>query len=405
MSETTSPEFKAYRYRWVVLIFYILIVMVTQIFWLTFAPINADAAAHMSVSPQAMIQLTATFMYAYIPANFLASYLIDKWGMRWGVGVGVIMTGVFGFLRAFNNTNYWWVLSMQIGIAIGQPFVLNASVKLAAEWFKEDEKAMATGLGTMGQFLGSIIGMVVSPRVFSFGMNTLLFSFGIGGLVIAALYVIFVKTKPPTPPNAYAEKTRVLMWDGVKKLFKTRDFVLLTVCIFIALGAFNALSTLIDGIFEDQLPPGDTETAGSIAGVLIFGGILGAIVLAGISDKVKKRKPFLIMAFLSAVPLLILLDYFTNIPLLFSLSGLTGFLLISSLPIGLTYGAEITYPVPEETSTGVLMLSGQISGILFVLIPATWVMYAMAGLFLIASILMFFTKDISHYRLETSIPN
>ncbi len=405
MSETTLPEFKAYRYRWVVLIFYILIVMVTQIFWLTFAPINADAAAHMSVSPQAMIQLTATFMYAYIPANFLVSYLIDKWGMRWGVGVGVIMTGIFGFLRAFNNTNYWWVLSMQIGIAIGQPFVLNASVKLAAEWFKEDEKAMATGLGTMGQFLGSIIGMVVSPILFSFGMNTLLFSFGIGGLIIAALYVIFVKTKPPTPPNAYAEKTRVLMWDGVKKLFKTRDFVLLTICIFIALGAFNALSTLIDGIFKDQLPTGDTETAGLIAGVLIFGGILGAIVLAGISDKVKKRKPFLIIAFLSAVPLLILLDYFTNIPLLFSLSGLTGFLLISSLPIGLTYGAEITYPVPEETSTGVLMLSGQISGILFVLIPATWVMYAMAGLFLIATVLMLFTKDISHYKLETSIPN
>ena len=299
MSITSSSEYKAYGYRWIVLILYILIGMVTQIFWLTFAPINSDAATHMSVSNEAMIQLTATFMYAYIPANFLASYLIDKWGMRWGVGVGVILTGVFGFLRYFNNTNFWWVLSMQIGIAIGQPFILNASVKLAAEWFKEDEKAMATGLGTMAQFLGSIIGMVVSPILHTLiGMNGLLLSYGIGGLVIAVLYLAFVKTKPPTPPNAYAEKTKVLMWEGVKRLFKTRDFVILTVCIFIALGAFNAMSTLIDGIFEDQLPPGDTETAGFIAGVLIFGGILGAIILAGISDKVKKRKIFLILAFL-----------------------------------------------------------------------------------------------------------
>ena len=181
MNDIESPKFKAYRYRWVVLIMYILIGMVTQIFWLTFAPINDISAKYMGVSENAMVQLTATFMYAYIPVNFLASYLIDKWGLKWGVGVGVILTGVFGFLRAFNNTNYWWVLGMQIGIAIGQPFVLNASVKLAAEWFKEDEKAMATGLGTMAVFLGSIIGMVVSPILFvAIGMTWMLFSYGIG---------------------------------------------------------------------------------------------------------------------------------------------------------------------------------------------------------------------------------
>ena len=162
------------------------------------------------------------------------------------------------------------------------------------------------------------------------------------------------------------------MWDGVKKLFKTKDFVFLTASIFIALGAFNALSTLIDRIFDQSVVAGDTEMAGNIAGVLIFGGILGAIVLAGISDKVKKRKPFMILAFVSAIPLLLLLEYINNLPVLFTLSGLTRFLLVSSLPIGLTYGAEITYPVPEETSTGVLMLSGQISGILFIFALA-WV--------------------------------
>ena len=418
MSEIESSSYRAYRYRWIILILYIFIAMVTQIYWLTFSPINNLVANTMGVPNEWIVQMTATFMYAYIPVNFVASYLIDKLGLKWGVGVGVILTGVFGFLRALNSTNFWWVCAMQIGIAIGQPFILNASVKLAGEWFKEDEKAMATGLGTMAQFLGSIIGFIVSPiiienfiaetspgifEITKQGMDLLLYIYGGIGLGIATLYLIFVKNKPPTPPNRYAEKTKVMMWSGVKKLFKTKDFVILTVCIFIALGAFNAMSSLIDGIFEDQLPIGDTSTAGLIAGVLIIGGIIGAIILPAISDKVKKRKIFLIIAFLSAVPLLILLDYFTNIPLLFALSGVTGFLLISSLPIGLTYGAEITHPVPEETSTGVLMLSGQISGILFILIPPQYVMYAMSGLFLIAAILTFFTKDIDHYKLEATV--
>ena len=37
------------------------------------------------------------------------------------------------------------------------------------------------------------------------------------------------------------------------------------------------------------------------------------------------------------------------------------------LLIGLQYGAEIAYPAPEGTSNGLLLLMGQISGILFII--------------------------------------
>jgi hypothetical protein len=43
-----------------------------------------------------------------------------------------------------------------------------------------------------------------------------------------------------------------------------------------------------------------------------------------------------------------------------------GFFLLSAGPIGFQYGAEITYPVPEGTSNGLLLLMGQISGIIFI---------------------------------------
>ena len=44
-----------------------------------------------------------------------------------------------------------------------------------------------------------------------------------------------------------------------------------------------------------------------------------------------------------------------------------GFFLLSAGPIGFQYGAEVTYPTPEATSNGLLLLMGQISGILFIL--------------------------------------
>jgi hypothetical protein len=43
-----------------------------------------------------------------------------------------------------------------------------------------------------------------------------------------------------------------------------------------------------------------------------------------------------------------------------------GFFLLSSGPIGFQYGAEITLPAPEGTSNTLLLVMGQISGILFI---------------------------------------
>jgi MFS-type transporter involved in bile tolerance (Atg22 family) len=43
-----------------------------------------------------------------------------------------------------------------------------------------------------------------------------------------------------------------------------------------------------------------------------------------------------------------------------------GFFLLSAAPICYQYGAEICYPAPEATSEGLLLLAGQISGIIFI---------------------------------------
>ena len=36
-----------------------------------------------------------------------------------------------------------------------------------------------------------------------------------------------------------------------------------------------------------------------------------------------------------------------------------GFFLVSALPVGMQYAAEITYPTPEGTSNGLIQLAGQ----------------------------------------------
>jgi MFS family permease len=47
--------------------------------------------------------------------------------------------------------------------------------------------------------------------------------------------------------------------------------------------------------------------------------------------------------------------------LLFASAFLMGFFLVSAMPVGMQYAAEVTQPTPEGTSNGLIQLFGQAS--------------------------------------------
>jgi MFS family permease len=99
---------------------------------------------------------------------------------------------------------------------------------------------------------------------------------------------------------------------------------------------------------------------------MILGGIVGALVVPSFSDRLRKRVPFIILALAGATLGLVGIAFATVYWLLLAGSFILGFFLLSSGPIGFQYGAEVTYPTPEGTSNGLLILMGQISGIAFI---------------------------------------
>ncbi|MDD5712154.1 MAG: hypothetical protein PHY31_05260, partial [Smithellaceae bacterium] len=169
---------------------------------------------------------------------------------------------------------------------------------------------------------------------------------------------------------------------GLKALFRNKDFLYLLGLFFIGVGAFNAILTKIDGIFKDRVLDVDSAVApGIVGGTIVIGGIAGAVILSALSDKYHRRKVFLILAGGTSVVCTLLLQYLTTIVSLSVVGFLFGFFLIAALPIGLTYAVEKTHPVPEATSNGILMLSGQISGLPIVVLfnmKVITVLYAVA---------------------------
>jgi len=304
-------------------------------------------------------------MIVFILVSIPASWVIDRYGIRIAVGIGAVLTGLFGLLRGLAGSNYSFALIAQIMIAVGQPFILNAITSIAARWFPPDERATASGLGSLSIYLGILLGMLVTPLLaLRFGMSQMLLIYGIISLIPAITFFIFVKERPADAPKTAEPEVRSLMFDGLRETFKSNNFLLLLAIFFVGLGAFNAVTTWIEDLLK---PRGFTITqAGVTGGMMIIGGIIGAVIMPTLSDKNHKRVPFIFASILGATLGLAGVTYAPSYPTLLISAFVLGFFLLSAGPIGFQFGAEITHPVPEGTSNGLLLLMGQISGILFI---------------------------------------
>jgi MFS family permease len=357
-----NETIKVYRARWVVLAVFGFMAAMTQVLWLTFAPITGPAASFYGKSDLMIGLLSMVFMIVYIPVAIPAAWAIDTWGFKAAAGLGAVLSAVFALLRGLFGSNYTIVLVSQIGIALGQPLVIGAITKVAARWFPVRERATASGLGTLALYIGPLAVMLLSPHLFlRLGMSRMLVVYGLAMAAAAVLFLAVAKEHPPTPAGA---DERILMFDGLKSMLRQRDFLFLLAIFFIGLGLFNSVSTWVEDIVR---PRGFTiSQAGALGGLMLAGGIVGAIVIPIISDRTRRRRPFIIMALVGLLPGLLGMTFATGTGLLFLSGFIFGFFLLSAGPLAFQYGAEITHPAPEGTSNSLLILMGQVSGIAFI---------------------------------------
>jgi cyanate permease len=360
-----ETRLKVYGYRWIVLLAFMCVVVTNQLLWITFAPITSSAARFYGVSDLSIGLLSMSFMIVYLIISIPASWAIDTYGIRIAVGIGATLTGLFGLLRGLLAPHYALVLISQIGIAIGQPFILNAITKVAARWFPIQERATASGLGSLAMYLGIVAGLALTPYLtIRSGIAGMLVIYGIVSVITAVIFLGLARERPPTPPCPPGQDERSLVLDGLQQTLRRKDFVLLMLIFFVGLGVFNAVTTWIEDIVR---PRGFSLTeAGITGGLMVMGGIVGALILPALSDRSRRRIPFIILALAGATLGLVGVTYATSYWLLLASGFALGFFLLAAGPIGFQYGAEVAYPAPEGTSNGLLLLMGQISGIVFI---------------------------------------
>lgn len=357
-------KYNVFKYRWVIIAAIIPIIICTEMFWLTLAPISSMAGEFYGVGSMEISLFTASYMIMYIIFAIPASWVIDKFGYRYSLIIGALLTVVFGLLRFVFAENFILVIIFQFIIAIGQPFLLNISTKVPANWFPENQRSIAAGLLTMAQYLGFVVAMVLSPILAQeSGIKGVFKVYAVIACICAALAIFLTREKPALPPGPEAEKEDMSLKSMVK-LFRNINFVYVLIIVFISMGIFNSLLTLIESILS---PRGITmDQAGIVGAIFVIAGVAGAVLLPIISDKIKKRTPMFVVAIIIMVPLYLGMTYIVSFGIVAVVAGLAGFTIMGVAPILFQHGAEVAYPVKEGTSYGLILLMGQISGAVFV---------------------------------------
>ena len=367
-------------YRWAVLAAYMAITIAVELQWVALALVSRAAERFYGLSAGGTFgidSLAMSYLELFLLFSFPASYVIDTYGIRAGLGFGAIIAALGGAAKGIFPSSFSAVLAGQLARGVAQPFLLNAATALGARWFPLRERGTAVGLASLAQFLGIALAMVLGPLFvngdrsspgYGSGVDPLLRLYGIATTLAAALSLLVILERPKMAVEDETERDDVR--SGLKLLFKSRDYLLLLALFTAGLGIFNALSSLVDAVAASI---GVVDSDGLIGTVMIGAGIVGALVLPILADAAGKRKPFLILCMAGMVPGvagLALADRLCPDPtsaykLAVISAGLLGFFVMAAGPIGFEYAAEIGRPAPESTSQGLLLLAGQASGIAF----------------------------------------
>ncbi|KJE89591.1 hypothetical protein CAOG_01031 [Capsaspora owczarzaki ATCC 30864] len=155
---------------------------------------------------------------------------------------------------------------------------------------------------------------------------------------------------------------------GVLHCLKDRDFVLLLLAYGINVGVFYAVTTLLNQILTPRFP-GEEVQFGWIGFVVVVSGLAGSVLSGVYLDRTGRFQLTTMVIYLSTTIGMVFFSLaveYTGLAPIYVASGFLGFFVTALLPVGFEYAAEISFPVAESTSSGLVNCISQVFGIVLI---------------------------------------
>lgn len=369
-------QLRVYKQRWIVLIAVALLNNTNTMSWIGYAPSGNYVNSFYGEGSAAWLSLV--FMLCTIPVGLFAMWAGREWGLRTAILIAGYTNGIGSIIRVISsidaiNPDYRFPICMtgQAISAVAYPFIMFLPTKVAGSWFPDTQRAIATTIGVMSNPLGVLMANLISPAIVKSPDHILYLNIftmvpSCIAMLIAAFFV--TRSEPKHPPTISASKPQMDFASGMKSCFSSKQYIILLIVMGGGIGMFNCLYTVM---LELLCPSGYSNFfSGFCAALMIIGGICGAAASGIFVDRTKLYEETLKGGLATAVVFgLIFLQltlhqglqiYIAIACLLFGIFGL------ATYPIGLEMASECTFPVSETTSTGLIVLSGQVQSVIYV---------------------------------------
>ncbi|XP_067657381.1 solute carrier family 49 member A3-like [Haliotis asinina] len=375
-----QPEYTLYTRRWYIVLVVCVVNMANALIWICFSPITNLTTSYYNITSMQVNWLSLIYLVACIPIGFLATWLLDTVGLRisiilsaWFNLIGCLLRSLTVFDFMPHDARYPVLMTGQLFAACAQPFIMFCPTKLAALWFPDTQRATANTLASMANPIGIMVANLLAPRLVTVPseLPRLLWTC----TVVAGLGVVMAtfgvcSSVPPTPPTSSAAEASEPFFAGLKKLLRVKSYWVLCFVFGAGLAIFTAFTTFTEQIL---CPRGYVNSFSGLCGALMIGvGVVGAAVAGIICDKTKRFEEVAKISLAGASLFGIVFTEVSrfrdmNIEIASSIA-LFGFFGFALYPICMELAVEVTYPVAEATSSGMLFISGQVQGIVYMLV-------------------------------------
>jgi cyanate permease len=348
---------------WRVLLAYVALVAASHILWISFASATADAARAFHTSEVSIGLLVSVGPVCSALLSIPAGAVADRYGYRTPLLWAGLATALFASLRPL-ATGLPVLLLLTIAMLIPQPFLINAVADVVNRHFPPDDAATATGVGTMAIFLGITVGLIATPPLVD--------AVGVRGcqLVYASFaaltLLVFFAAAPRRVPDRLVAPEELSVRTALSRVLRSSTQWKLSAVLFLGFGLYLGVTTWLEEMLK---PKGiDASGAGLVAGVITIAGMVGSAALGAVSDRVRRRKPFVVLAGLVAAPALWLIGHLDSLGALIAVAAVMGYFLLAALPISIAMVGEDRSLGPQvgSTAVGVILLSGNLGGAVIV---------------------------------------
>lgn len=182
--------------RWLVLALLFLITVINFVDRQSLSVVAPVLRDQLRLSNEDYGFIVACFSLGMMSGEFPMGWLMDRKGVRFGLGFAVVWWSIANCLHAFGSTKLHFA-ALRFWLGTGECGNYSGGVKVISQWFPVRERAFAIGVFNGGSMIGSIIALpLVGWLLLRFGWPTAFLVPGLMGFVWVALWIRLYRDPP-----------------------------------------------------------------------------------------------------------------------------------------------------------------------------------------------------------------